>query len=164
MKIFENKKWEISRDQSSPAPARGKRSDNWQQDLFVSDQQISDWSCVCPACLVSLRSITSQMAHHELLQRNKDLICQQLLSRESSLLENLVSSGLFKIQEVEMMKSTKDFKAMGDTFVRLISEKGPEGFQHFCSELKKEKPSVARTLMSSPSLGSGTDTDSRRLI
>ena len=62
-----------------------------------------------------------------------------------------------------MMKSTKDLKAMGDTFVRLISEKGPEGFQTFCSELKKENPSLARTLMTSPSLGSGTDTDSRRL-
>ena len=58
------------------------------------------------------------------LERHKDLIGHHLISRDSALLENLITSGLIKLEEVEMMKNTRDVKTMGDMFVRMICEKG----------------------------------------
>ena len=96
---------------------------------------------------------TRQMAHNELLQRHKDLICQHLLNKDSNLLQNLVTSGLFRLKEVEKMKTMTDLKTMGDTFVRIVSEKGETGFQHFCSELEKENPQLVSNLLLSSTTG-----------
>ena len=81
------------------------------------------------------------------LERHKDLICHHLLSRDSSLLENLLTFGIIELNEVEMMKSTKDVKTMGDMFVRMISEKGEPGFRHLCSELERENPPLLSKLL-----------------
>ena len=81
------------------------------------------------------------------LERHKELICHHLLSRDSSLLENLLTSGLIKLEEVEMMKNTRDVKTMGDMFVRLICEKGETGFQRLCSELERENPPLLSKLL-----------------
>ena len=83
------------------------------------------------------------------LEKHKDLICHHLLSRDSALLENLLTSGLIRLEEVEMMKRTKDVKTMGEMFVRMISEKGETGFQHLCSELERENPGLLSKLLSS---------------
>ena len=83
------------------------------------------------------------------LERHKELICHHLLSRDSSLLENLLTSGLIKLEEVEMMKSTRDVKTVEDMFVRMITEKGETGFRLLCSELERENPPLLSKLLDS---------------
>ena len=96
------------------------------------------------------------MAPKESLERHKQLICHHLLNRDSDLLHNLVSSGLLRLKEVENMKNMKDLQTMGDTLVKIISERGQTGFQHFCSELEKENPSLAADLVADLSSTTGS--------
>ena len=100
--------------------------------------------------------VTRQMAPKESLERHKQLICHHLLNRDSDLLHNLVSSGLLRLKEVENMKNMKDLQTMGDTLVKIISERGQTGFQHFCSELEKENPSLAADLVADRSSTTGS--------
>ena len=83
------------------------------------------------------------------LERHRDLIGHHLISRDSTLLENLLTSGLIKLEEVEMMKNTRDVKTMGDMFVRIICEKGETGLKRLCAELERENPALLSKLLES---------------
>ena len=67
------------------------------------------------------------------LEKHKHDLCQEMMSKETNLLEKLIECGLVKLEEVEMMLSLADRKIIENILVNILSRHSADGIKKFCS-------------------------------
>ena len=81
------------------------------------------------------------------LEKHKHDLCQEMMSKETNLLEKLIECGLVKLEEVEMMLSLADRKIIENIFVNILSRHSADGIKKFCSGTLKIFDSIATNVL-----------------